>query len=42
MRKKKVWTEEKLNEAKKLLQITSASKAAVIMGVVSKNAILGA
>jgi len=42
MRKKKVWTEEKLNEAKKLLQSTSASKAAVIMGVTSKNAILGA
>ena len=42
MRKKKIWTEEKLNEAKKLLQNTSASKAAVIMGVTSKNAILGA
>ena len=42
MRKKKIWTEEKLNEAKKLLQSTSASKAAVIMGVTSKNAILGA
>ena len=42
MRKKKIWTEEKLNEAKKLLQSTSASKAAVIMGVISKNAILGA
>ena len=41
MRKKKVWTEEKLNEAKKLLQDTSASKAGAIMGV-SKNAILGA
>ena len=42
MRKKKIWTEEKLNEAKKLLQSTSASKADVIMGVTSKNAILGA
>jgi hypothetical protein len=42
MKKEKIWTKEKLNEAKKLLQITSASKAAVIMGVVSKNAILGA
>ena len=42
MKKEKIWTKEKLNEAKKLLQTTSASKAAVIMGVVSKNAILGA
>ena len=41
MRKKKIWTEEKLNEAKKLLQNTSASKAGVIMGF-SRNAILGA
>ena len=41
MRKKKKLTEEKLNEAKKLLQNTSASKAGVIMGF-SRNAILGA
>ena len=41
MRKKKIWTEEKLNEAKKLLQNTSASKAGAIMGF-SRNAILGA
>ena len=41
MRKKKIWTEEKLNEAKKLLKNTSASKAGVIMGF-SRNAILGA
>ena len=41
MRKKKIWTEEKLNEAKKLLGTLSTSKAGVIMGV-SKNAILGA
>ena len=38
---KKVWTKEKLNEAKKLLETLSTSKAGVIMGV-SKNAILGA
>lgn len=42
MKKEKIWTQERLDEAKKLLQTTSASKAAVIMGVVSKNAILGA
>ena len=41
MRKKKIWTEEKLNEAKKLLQNTSASKAGAIIGF-SRNAILGA
>jgi hypothetical protein len=38
---KKVWTKEKLNEAKKLLETLSTSKAGVVMGV-SKNAILGA
>ena len=42
MKKEKIWTQERLDEAKKLLQTTSASKAAVIMGVASKNAILGA
>ena len=42
MKKEKIWTQKKLDEAKKLLQTTSASKAAVIMGVASKNAILGA
>ena len=42
MKKEKIWTQERLDEAKKLLQTTSASKAAEIMGVVSKNAILGA
>ena len=36
-----VWTDEKLSEAKKLLETLSASKAGVVMGV-SKNAILGA
>ncbi len=38
---KKVWTKEKLNEAKKLLETLSTSKAGVVMGV-SKKAILGA
>ena len=38
---KKVWTKEKLNEAKKLLETLSTSKAGAVMGV-SKNAILGA
>ena len=42
MKKEKIWTQERLDEAKKLLQTTSASKAAVIMGVASKNAIQGA
>jgi len=37
---KKVWTKEKLNEAKKLLETLSTSKAGAVMGV-SKNAILG-
>ena len=40
--RKRIWTQERLDEAKKLLQTTSASKAAVIMGVKSKNCILGA
>ena len=39
--KEKIWTQEKLNEAKKLLETLSASKAGDVMGV-SKNAILGA
>ena len=38
---KNVWTDEKLSEAKKLLEKLSASKAGVVMGV-SKNAVLGA
>ena len=38
---KNVWTDEKLSEAKKLLETLSASKAGVVMGV-SKNAVLGA
>ena len=40
--RKRIWTQEKLNEAKKLLETLSASKAAVVMGVKSKNCILGA
>ena len=39
--KEKIWTQEKLNEAKKLLETLSASKVGAVMGV-SKNAILGA
>jgi hypothetical protein len=40
--KGKKFGRRKIKRSKKLLQSTSASKAAVIMGVVSKNAILGA